>query len=76
MITLKEINNYINDDILQTIYETREDEIYELRSKENTEMNTILKENPMDYDRLLLIIENLTPHFCNHKRGNYQSTKK
>lgn len=73
MVTLKEISNYINDDMLQTIYETREDEICELRSTENIERNTILKENPMDYDRLLLIIQNLPPHFCNTREAIIQA---
>ena len=29
---LKDLTKYVNDEMLQTIYEAREDEIYELKS--------------------------------------------
>lgn len=64
-MTLKDLNKYVNDEMLQTIYEAREDEIYELKSNENYERNRILEDNPTSYERLLLIIKNLPPHFKN-----------
>lgn len=66
MITKNDIENYIDDSILDTIFREREEELFcTTKSKEDTQINEIKKEYTTDYQKLMLIIKNLPPHFHN-----------
>lgn len=62
MVTLKEIENYIDDDMLDTIYLKRRQKLSKMDRK-----SEMLKEYPMDYENFLIRVKNLPPHF-NHTR--------
>lgn len=64
MVSIEEINKYVSDDILASIFEEREDEIYSIKVK-NPELEKIKEEYTMTYSRFQDIIKNLPPHFKN-----------
>lgn len=63
MITYKEIEKYIKDDILQNIYEKRKEELCKI--DENEEIGEVLENYPIDSKMFLLAVENLPPYFNN-----------
>lgn len=64
MVKIEEIKKYISDDILNSIFEQKEDDIYRLETK-NEELEKIKTENTMTYGKFQEIIKNLPPHFKN-----------
>lgn len=65
MITIKDIEEYIGDSMLEIIFREREDEIYKRTKRDKEEIAKISKRYPVDYERLVEIIKNLPPHFNN-----------
>ena len=67
---IKDIEEYIDDEILETIFREREEELYTERGKkEDLEIKKIKEDYPVDYDRLLIAIKNLPPNFHNTREG-------
>ena len=56
MIKIEEIKNYINDDVLDTAFKDREENIYNTDTK-NKELEEIKKDNTMTYTRFQEIIK-------------------
>lgn len=75
MIKIEEIKSYINDDMLNTVFNEREEEIYHIDIK-NKELQKIKKDNTMTYDRFQEIIKNLPPHFQNCREAILESFEK
>lgn len=66
MITKNDIENYIDDSILDSIFREREEELYyTTKSKEDTKIKEIKKQYTTDYQKLMLTIKNLPSHFHN-----------
>lgn len=67
---IKDIEKYIDDNMLDTIFREREEELYNEREKnEDIEISKIKEQYFVDYDRLLVAIKNLPPHFHNTREG-------
>lgn len=64
MVKIKEIENYISDDILDSIFKEREEKIYYSKN-ESKEIEKIKNENAMSYTKFVEVIKNLPPHFKN-----------
>lgn len=60
-----EISDFVNNSIIEKIYQEREDALYQYTDIDNKKINEITKQNPITYEKLLLAIENLPPHFNN-----------
>lgn len=75
MIKIEEIKSYINDDVLDTAFNDREEEIYHTDIK-NKELRKIKKDNTMTYDRFQEIIKNLPPHFQNCREAILEAFEK
>lgn len=70
MLRIKDIEKYIDDNMLDTIFREREEELYNEREKnEDIEISKIKKQYFVDYDKLLVAIKNLPPHFHNTREG-------
>ena len=67
MFKIQDIEKYINDPILETIFRGREEELY--NEDENRDIIKIKEEYPVNYDKLLITIKNLPPHFHNTREG-------
>lgn len=64
-MNIKDIEKYINDNMLNTIYKEREDTISEIKEEDKEEISIIKEKYPIDYERLLEYIKNIPPHFKN-----------
>lgn len=70
MIGIKDIREYIDDEMVDVIFRKREEELYSKKGKvEDTEIKSIKEDYPVDYDKLLVAINNLPPHFNNTREG-------
>lgn len=70
MLKIKDIEKYIDDDIVDTIFKAREEELYSKKGKsDDTEIKSIKEDYPVDYNKLLVAINNLPPHFNNTREG-------
>lgn len=69
MITIKDIQEYTEDTMVETIFRQREDELYNTKEKDNEEIKKITKNYPVDYERLIVMIKNLPPHFNNTREN-------
>ncbi len=66
MLKIKDIEKYIDDDMLDTIFKEKEEELYnEKELNEDSEISKIKEEYFVNYDRLLVAIKNLSPRFHN-----------
>lgn len=65
MIKIKDIEKYIEDEMLDTIFREREEQLYQQKEVENTEINKIKEEYSTDYEKLLTAVKNIPPHFNN-----------
>ena len=65
MLKIKDIEEYIEDSMLDTIFNEREDEVYRKTQKDNERISKITEKYSIDYDRLISIIKALLPHFKN-----------
>ena len=75
MIKIEEIKSYINEDMLDTAFNDREEKIYNIDIN-NKELEKIKKDNTMTYDRFQEIIKNLPPHFQNCREAILESFEK
>lgn len=64
MIKIAELKNYISNDILDSIFNEREEEVHNRKIKV-AELEEIKKDNTMTYEKLIEVIKNLPPHFKN-----------
>lgn len=69
MLKIEDINKYIENSILDTIFRNRQEELYKENKKEDLEIIKIKEEYTVDYERLLIAIKNLPPHFQNTREG-------
>ena len=61
MLKIKDIEKYIDDDMLDTIFKEREEELYnEKELNEVSEISKIKEEYFVNYDRLLVAIKNFS----------------
>lgn len=65
MIKIKDIEKYIDDTMLETIFRKREEELYNDNQITNEEVAEITQEYSADYEKLIIAIKNLPPHFHN-----------
>ena len=63
MITIKDINSYVKDTMLDTIFREREEEIYENTKKDKAEISKISSKYSTNYEEIVEMIKNLPPHF-------------
>lgn len=69
MLKIKDIEKNIYDDTLDTIFKVRE-ELYSKKEKsDDAEIKSIKEDYSVEYDRLLVAINNLLPHFNNTREG-------
>lgn len=64
MIKLVELENYISDNIVDSIFKEREEKIYNTKIK-MTELEEIKNNNTMTHEKMIEIIRNLPPYFKN-----------
>ena len=64
MIKIAELKNYISDDVLDSIFSEREEDVHNTKIKVK-EIEEIKKDNTMTYEKLIEVIKNLPPHFKN-----------
>ena len=70
MLKIKDIEKYIDDEMINIIFREREEELYSRKGKlDDAEIRNIKEDYPIDYDKLLETINNLPPHFNNTKGG-------
>lgn len=69
MIKIENIEQYIEDTMLDTIFKEREEELYKENEKEDLEIIKIKEKYTVDYEKLLIAIKNLPPHFNNTREG-------
>ncbi len=65
MIRIKDIEEYVEDNMLETIFREREDEIYKRTKKDKEEISKISAKYSVDYEKLIESVKNLPPHFNN-----------
>lgn len=66
MLKIKDIEKYIDDNTLDIIFKAREEELYSKKGKpDEAEIKSIKEDYPVDYDKLLVAINNLPLHFNN-----------
>ena len=65
MLKIEDIKQYIDDTMLDTIFRERKEELDKEMERENLEFTNIKKEYSIDYEKLLVAIKNLPPHFHN-----------
>lgn len=70
---LKDLEKYVNDSILDSIYKEREDFIFELNNEEKMEIAKIKERYPIDYEQLITCINNIPPHFKNIRENILKS---
>lgn len=64
-MNIKDIEKYINDTMLDTIYKEREDSISQIKEENKDELYKIKERYPVDYEKLLDYINNIPPYFKN-----------
>lgn len=69
MIRIKDIEEYIDDTMLETIFRQREEKIYNDNKMTNEQITEITEEYTVDYEKLIIAIKNLPPHFHNTREG-------
>lgn len=69
MIRIKDIQEYIDDTMLEIIFRQREEEIYSDNKMTNKQIIEITEEYTVDYEKLIIAIKNLPPHFHNTREG-------
>lgn len=69
MLKFKDIQEYVEDTMLDTIFKEREEELYKESQKDNERISQITKKYSIDYDKLIITIENLPPHFKNTREN-------
>lgn len=69
MLKIEDIEQYIEDTMLDTIFREREEELYRKNEKEDLEIAKIKEKYTVDYEKLLVAIKNLPPHFYNTREG-------
>lgn len=69
MLKIEDIKQYIDDTMLDTIFRERKEELDKEMERENLEFTNIKKEYSIDYEKLLIAIKNLPPHFHNTREG-------
>ena len=70
MLKIKDIEKYIDDEMINIIFRERKEELYSRKGKlDDAEIRNIKEDYPIDYDKLLETINNLPPHFNNTKGG-------
>lgn len=69
MLKIKDIEKYIDDEILNSIFVEREEELYAERENESEDIIAIKEKYDMDYEKLINKIKNLPPHFNNTREG-------
>lgn len=70
MLKIKDIEKYIDDEMINIIFREREEELYSRKGKlDDAEIRNIKEDYPVDYDKVLETINNLPPHFNNTKEG-------
>ena len=70
MLKIKDIEKYIDDEMINIIFREREEELYSRKGKlDDAEIRSIKEDYPVDYDKLLVEINNLPSHFNNTKEG-------
>ena len=62
---IKDIEKYIDDKILNTLYKEREEGISEITEEDKKEISKIKEKYPISYEQLLTKINNIPPHFQN-----------
>ena len=62
---IKDIEKYIDDRILNTLYKEREEGISEIAEEDKKEISKIKEKYPISYEQLLARINNIPPHFQN-----------
>lgn len=69
MLKIKDIEEYVKNTMLDTIFEEREDEIYKESKNDNERISQITEKYSIDYDKLIVTIKNLPPHFRNTRES-------
>ena len=70
MLKIKDIEKYIDDEMINIIFREREEELYSRKGKlDDAEIRNIKEDYPVDYDKLLVEINNLPSYFNNTKEG-------
>lgn len=69
MLKIEDIKQYIDDTMLDTIFRERKEKLDKEMERENLEFTNIKKEYSIDYEKLLVAIKNLPPHFHNTREG-------
>jgi len=72
MIKIEELEHYISDDILNSIFNEREEDIHNTKIKVS-ELEEIKKDNTMTYEKLIEVIKNLPPHFKNCRESIFKA---
>lgn len=76
MIRIKDIEKYIDDTMLETIFRKREEELYKDNQRTNEKIVEITQEYTVDYETLIIAIKNLPPHFHNTREGILEKLEK
>lgn len=70
MVKIKDIEKYIEDEMINIIFREREEGLYSRKeNQDDAELISIKEDYPVDYDKLLVAINNLPPHFNNTREG-------
>ena len=69
VIRIKDIEEYIDDTMLETIFRQREENIYNNNKMASEQITEITEEYTVDYEKLIIAIKNLPPHFHNTREG-------
>lgn len=70
MVKIKDIEKYIDDEMINIIFREREEGLYSRKeNQDDAEVISIKEDYPVDYDKLLVAINNLPPHFNNTREG-------
>ncbi len=65
MLKIKDIEKYIDDSLLDSIFREREEELYVESKNEDEDIIKIKQKYDMDCEKLINKIKNLPPHFNN-----------
>ncbi len=69
MIRIRDIEEYIDETMLETIFRQREEKVYSDKKMINAEIAEMTQEYTADYEKLIIAIKNLPPHFNNTREG-------
>ena len=76
MLKIKDIEKYIDDSLLESIFREREDELYVELKNEDEDIIEIKQKYDVDYEKLINKIKNLPPHFNNTREEIIKSLDK